>query len=84
MSIRKIYRPFFFLERTINGNIFLDMLQQLLMPQVQEEDGNEFILQLDGAPSHFNNVVLIFLSENLNIPLQMTSIFIIGHLGHRT
>jgi hypothetical protein len=44
MSCGKIYEPFLFPERTINGNIFLDMLQQWLMPEVQEDDGNEFIL----------------------------------------
>ena len=59
ISCRKIYGPFFLLERTINGNIFLDM------PQVQEDDGNVFILQLGGAPPHYNNVVCTFLNENL-------------------
>ena len=39
-----------FLERTIDGKIFLDMFQQWLMSPVQEDNGNEFILQLDGAP----------------------------------
>ena len=62
MSNRKIYGPFVFLERIINGNILLDMLQQQSMPQ---DDDNEFILQLDGAPPHFNNVVRTFLTENL-------------------
>ena len=56
ISCRKVYGPFFFLERTIYGNIFLRMLQQWPMPQVQEDYGNQFILQLDGAPPHFNNV----------------------------
>ena len=65
MSCRKIYGPFFFLERTINDNIFLYMIQQWSMPQVQEDYGNEYILQLDGVPSHFTNVIHTFLNENL-------------------
>ena len=35
------------------------------MPQVQEDDANEFILKLDGAPPHFNNIVVTSVNENL-------------------
>ena len=34
------------------------------MPQVQEDDRNELILQLDRAPPDFNNAVRTF-NENL-------------------
>ena len=65
MSRRKIYGPFFFLERTTNGNIFFDMLQQWLMLRVQEDDGNEHIPQLDRISPHFKIVVRTFLDEDL-------------------
>ena len=73
----------------VNGNIFLDMLQQWLMTQVKKDYGNEFILQLDGAPFHFNKSLVpsskkIYPTDGLDVPLQMICIFIIDHLGHQT
>ena len=41
------------------------LIRQWLTCQVQEDVGNEFILQLVGALPHFNNVVRTYLDENL-------------------
>jgi hypothetical protein len=45
ISKGKVYGPFFFVENTVTGNSYLDML----LPQL-EEDSNDFIFQQDGAP----------------------------------
>jgi hypothetical protein len=46
-----VYGPFFFMETTITGIVYLDMLQQFLIPQL-DEDGQEGCIhfQQDGAP----------------------------------
>jgi hypothetical protein len=49
----KVYGPFFFIEQTINGIVFLDMMTEWLIPQL-EQDSADFILQLDGAPPHYH------------------------------
>jgi hypothetical protein len=46
-------RPFFFMEPTVTGINYLDMLQLWLMPQLQEDSEN-FILQQGGATPHFH------------------------------
>jgi hypothetical protein len=43
--------PFFFMETTITDIVYLDMLQQLLIPQLNEDDKEGRIhIQHDGAP----------------------------------
>jgi hypothetical protein len=43
--------PFSFEKNIITSNLFLDILENLAIPQVKND--NNFILQLDGAPVHF-------------------------------
>jgi hypothetical protein len=33
-----VYGPFFFMETTITGIVYLDMLQEFLIPQLDEDD----------------------------------------------
>jgi hypothetical protein len=33
-----VYGPFFFMETTIAGIVYLDMLQKFLIPQLDEDD----------------------------------------------
>jgi hypothetical protein len=33
-----VYNPFFFMETPITGIVYLDMLQQFLIPQLDEDD----------------------------------------------
>ena len=37
ISKMKVYRPVFFMERTITGRTYLDMLENLLMSQMNED-----------------------------------------------
>jgi hypothetical protein len=41
----------FFVENTVTGNSYLDMLNEWLLPQL-EEDSNDFTFQQDRAPPH--------------------------------
>ena len=60
----KLYGPFMFAERTITGEIYLDMLQQYLEPQLIS-DGiiDTVVYQQDGAPPHFATIVRNYLNE---------------------
>jgi hypothetical protein len=45
---------FFFMETTITGIVYLDMLQQFPIPQLDEDDQEGRIhFQQDGAPTHY-------------------------------
>jgi hypothetical protein len=48
----------------MTGISYLDMLQQWLLPQL-EEDSPGFIFQQDGAPPHFHNEVRSELNDRL-------------------
>jgi hypothetical protein len=56
--------PFFFAEQSITGSIYLDMLENFAMPQL-EELGNEIMFQQDGAPPHWSLIVRHFLTETM-------------------
>lgn len=60
----KVYGPFFFAEQSITGNIYLGMLENWLMPQL-ETDSVDFIFQQDGAPPHFHLDVRDYLNTRL-------------------
>ncbi|MCQ7131119.1 DUF4817 domain-containing protein [Salmonella enterica] len=61
MSTR-IIGPFFFAEQTITANVYLDMLTEFVIPQL---DGiqDRVILQQDGAPPHWGLAVRAYLDE---------------------
>ncbi|XP_063240478.1 uncharacterized protein LOC134541176 [Bacillus rossius redtenbacheri] len=61
MSTR-IIGPFFFAEKTITANVYLDMLTEFAVPQL---DGiqHHVILQQDGAPPHWGMAVRAYLNE---------------------
>jgi hypothetical protein len=49
-----VYSLFFFMETTITGIVYLVMLQQLLIPQLDVDDQERRIhFQQDGAPPHY-------------------------------
>ena len=52
----KAYGPIFFEEPTVNGMIYLHMLENWLMPQLNE-DSNDYIFQQDGSPAHYHKDV---------------------------
>ena len=51
--------PFFFMESTVTGHSYLDMLENFAVPQIPPG----FIFQQDGAPPHFHRDVTTFLDE---------------------
>lgn len=51
--------PFFFVENTINGNVYLDMLQNYAIPQIPQG----YVFQQDGAPPHYALHVTDHLNE---------------------
>jgi hypothetical protein len=56
--------PSFFNENTVTGVTYLAMLQNWLLPLINE-DSEDFIFQLDGAPPHRHWDVGRFLNESL-------------------
>ncbi|GBN12323.1 hypothetical protein AVEN_250724-1 [Araneus ventricosus] len=60
----KLYGPFFFSERSVTSNVYLDMLEVWLMPQL-DSDSTDYIFQQDGAPPHWNTEVRTFLKQHL-------------------
>jgi hypothetical protein len=51
--------PFLFMESTVTGHSYLDMLKSFAVPQIPPG----FIFQQDDAPSHFHRDVTTFLDE---------------------
>jgi hypothetical protein len=51
--------PFFFMESTVTGHSYLDMLENFAVPQIPPG----FIFQQDSAPPHFHKDVTTFLDE---------------------
>lgn len=64
LSKNKMYGPYFFQETTINGIVYLDMLQQFLIPQIDEDDRERNVYFMhDGAPPHYLTDVRDFLND---------------------
>ena len=65
MSKKAVYGPFFFERATVNGETYLDMLENWLMDKLSEEESGDFIFQQDGAPPHWSLRVRQFLNVKL-------------------
>jgi len=63
ISSQKVYGQFFYVEETVTGTTYLDMLQLWLMPQLQNMP--TFIFQQDGSPAHFHCKVCQYLNTVL-------------------
>jgi hypothetical protein len=58
-----VYGPFFLIETTITGIVYLDMLWQFLIPQLDDDDQEGRIhSQQDGAQPHYVEEVCEYLS----------------------
>jgi hypothetical protein len=58
----RIVGPCFFHEGTTTSAVYVDMLENFVLPQIiAEVDG--FIFQQDGAPAHFGAIVCTALDE---------------------
>ncbi|KAJ4434116.1 hypothetical protein ANN_16436, partial [Periplaneta americana] len=66
LSQRKLYGPFFFIEATVTGHSYLDILEQWLVPQSRQDLDDDFIFQQDGAPPHFHNAVRAYLNTEMS------------------
>jgi hypothetical protein len=54
LSKIRAYGPFFFMTTAITSIVYLDMLHQFLIPQLDKDDQESRIyLQQDGAPPHY-------------------------------
>jgi hypothetical protein len=50
LNKERVYGPFFFMDTAITGIVYLDMLEQFLVPQLDEDDQEGRIhLQQDGT-----------------------------------
>ncbi|GBM91195.1 hypothetical protein AVEN_184531-1 [Araneus ventricosus] len=58
----KVIGPFFFTEKSITANVYLDLLQLFIAPQL-EEFQPWIMFQQDGAPPHWDSLVRDFLDE---------------------
>jgi len=64
LSKERVYGPFFFMEMTITGIVYLDMLQEFLIPQSNEDDQEGSIhFQQEGAPPHYLGEVREYLNN---------------------
>ena len=61
ISSVKVYGPFFFAKPTVTGISYLDMLENYLMPELQQDMDRDLIFQQDGAPLHFHCKVTSYL-----------------------
>jgi hypothetical protein len=57
---KKVISPFFFDEYIITSSSFLDMLENCALPQFSNNNNNDLIPQLEGAPVYFAHTVLDF------------------------
>jgi hypothetical protein len=60
----RIIGPFFVIEPTVTGIIYLDMLEQFTVPQLLPQQSN-VIFQQDGAPPHWSFDVCNFFDRTL-------------------
>lgn len=65
VSRRCVFGPFFCMEDSVTGMVYLDMLENWLMPQLTDEEKQEFIYQQDGAPSHWHLSIQEYLNRCL-------------------
>jgi hypothetical protein len=59
--------PFIFAEETLRASDYLDMLEELVLPQLtQDEVLDTVIFQHDGAPPHWALIVREFVDDTCN------------------
>nr|CAI5824519.1 unnamed protein product [Callosobruchus analis] len=61
---RHVLGTSFFVEKTVTGIVYADMLPECLMSQLEEKVPH-FVFQQDGAPPHWHNRVCEYLNEHL-------------------
>ena len=64
-NVYPVIGPFFFHERTITADVYLDLLTEYVAPQLIDSQPT-IILQQDGAPLHWGLRVRQFLNETFS------------------
>jgi hypothetical protein len=59
------YGPFGFLEDTVMGTSYLEMLQIWFFPRLQKDEPEDSVMQQNGAPPHFHLDVRRWLNDIL-------------------
>ena len=63
ISVKGVLGPVFF-DGTVNGQNYLDMLTNVVVPQLRaRDDYDELFFQQDGAPPHYSRLVRAFLNQ---------------------
>ena len=65
MSKKAICGPLFFERATVDGETYLDMLENWLMDKLNKKESDDFIFQQHGAPPHWSLRVRQFLNTTL-------------------
>jgi hypothetical protein len=60
----RVQTPFFFAEDSVTRKVYLDMLENWLIPQLADEEIQGYIYQ-DGVPPHWHKKVRAYLNEHL-------------------
>jgi len=63
ISNTQVHGPFFFIENTVNGKYYLEMLQTWLLPQLNN-DSVDYIFQQFEAPPHWHSDVRDLLNKH--------------------
>ena len=61
----RVIGPFFFHERTITADVYLNLLTEYVVPQLIDSQPT-IIFQLDGAPLHWGLRIRQFLNETFS------------------
>ncbi|GFR12520.1 DUF4817 domain-containing protein [Trichonephila clavata] len=59
MHTNGIIGSFFFVEKTVTGHVYLDMLENFAVPQIPPG----FLFQQDGVPLHYHGDVTAFFNR---------------------
>jgi len=90
VSRRRVFGPFFFAEDSVTKKVYLDMLENWLIPQLEDEEIQGYIYQQDGAPPHWHKEVREYLNERLpgrwvgRTAATDNTFCTPGHPGHQT
>ena len=58
VTSEKVYRPFFLVEETVRAVNYVDMIEQYVVPQLQQDEILDTIIyQQDGTPPHWVIIV---------------------------
>jgi hypothetical protein len=63
LSKQNVFRHFFFAERTVTGIVYVDMLEEFLVPILEEQSPDGLLFRQYGAHQHFHREVTDFLNR---------------------